>query len=199
MPMGKPHCADCPIQAVRTAAIRHHLRIVGNAAEAEEAMQDTFLKVFTRLNLYQRTECFEAWMHRIAVHTAIDYVRRNEPQWDKVPENYPESDDNGPDEDAVQWFEIRKLPAAQSRHEIQHPENAKRLIVAHIQRTQQTAGRYTRQNSRKIRIRQHHNSGTEEQSIAREVRILRNHHQQTLSRLRESRLVRFVLHTQRTH
>lgn len=79
------------------------LRIVGNAAEAEEAMQDTFLKVFTRLDLYQKTECFEAWMHRIAIHTAIDYVRRNGPQWDEVPENYPYSDDNGPDEDAVQY------------------------------------------------------------------------------------------------
>lgn len=39
------------------------LRIVGNAPEAEEAMQDTFLKIFTRLDQYKDELCFEAWMH----------------------------------------------------------------------------------------------------------------------------------------
>lgn len=52
------------------------LRIVGNSSEAEEAMQDSFLKIFTRLDQYHDGQCFEAWMHRIAIHTAIDYVRR---------------------------------------------------------------------------------------------------------------------------
>ena len=46
------------------------LRIVGNSSEAEEAMQDSFLKIFTRLDQYHDGQCFEAWMHRIAIHTA---------------------------------------------------------------------------------------------------------------------------------
>ena len=60
------------------------LRIVGNASEAEEAMQDSFLKIFTRLGQYQDGQCFEAWMHRIAIHTAIDYVRRQTPDWEEL-------------------------------------------------------------------------------------------------------------------
>ncbi|MCD8263249.1 MAG: RNA polymerase sigma factor [Tannerellaceae bacterium] len=52
------------------------LQIIGNSTEAEEAMQDSFLKIFTRIGQYQPGQCFEAWMHRIAVHTAIDYVRK---------------------------------------------------------------------------------------------------------------------------
>ncbi|MDH6311571.1 RNA polymerase sigma factor (sigma-70 family) [Parabacteroides sp. PFB2-10] len=52
------------------------LRITGNAEEAEEAMQDSFLKVFSRIDQYQEGHSFEAWIHQIAVHTAIDYVRR---------------------------------------------------------------------------------------------------------------------------
>lgn len=39
------------------------LRIVGNSSEAEEAMQDSFLKIFTRLDQYHDGQCFEAWMH----------------------------------------------------------------------------------------------------------------------------------------
>ena len=34
------------------------LRIVGNAPEAEEAMQDTFLKIFDKLDQYHDELCF---------------------------------------------------------------------------------------------------------------------------------------------
>lgn len=71
------------------------LRIVGNVPEAEEAMQDSFLKIFTRLDQYRDGQCFEAWMHRIAVHTAIDYVRRQTPDWEELSDDYTEPDDDG--------------------------------------------------------------------------------------------------------
>lgn len=79
------------------------LRIVGNAPEAEEAMQDTFLKIFTRLDQYRDEQCFEAWMHRIAIHTAIDYIRRRSPEWEELSENYAEPEPDGPDEEEIQY------------------------------------------------------------------------------------------------
>lgn len=80
------------------------LRIVGNPEEAEEAMQDSFLKIFTRIGQYQEGQCFEAWMHRIAVHTAIDYVRRRTQEWVEFTENMaePEEEDE-PDEEEIQY------------------------------------------------------------------------------------------------
>ena len=93
------------------------LRIVGNAPEAEEAMQDSFLKIFTRLDQYQDGQSFEAWMHRIAVHTAIDYVRRQAPDWEELSDNYTEPDDDGPDEEEIRYSvaqvkeACKKLPA----------------------------------------------------------------------------------------
>lgn len=62
-------------------------RIVGNANEAEEAMQDAFLKIFMRIDQYDRSKNFEVWMHRIAVNTAIDYVRRQLPLEEAFSEN----------------------------------------------------------------------------------------------------------------
>lgn len=79
------------------------LRIVGNTAEAEEAMQDTFLKVFTRLDQYRDGQCFEAWMQQIAVHTAIDYVRRQTPDWEELSENFPTTEPEEPDEAEIQY------------------------------------------------------------------------------------------------
>ncbi len=79
------------------------LRIVGNSSEAEEAMQDSFLKVFTRLDQYQDGQCFEAWLHRIAVHTAIDYVRRKTQEWVELSENMTniQTEDDHPDEEDI--------------------------------------------------------------------------------------------------
>ncbi|WP_080906056.1 RNA polymerase sigma factor [Parabacteroides sp. Marseille-P3160] len=62
------------------------LRIVGNSMEAEEAMQDSFLKALTRLEQYHEGQSFDAWLKQIAVHTSIDYVRRKVPDWEELKE-----------------------------------------------------------------------------------------------------------------
>lgn len=79
------------------------LRIVGNTGEAEEAMQDAFLKIFTRIDQYKDGLCFEAWMHRIAVHTAIDHVRRQTPEWEELSDNYAAPDSDEPDEEEIRY------------------------------------------------------------------------------------------------
>lgn len=79
------------------------LRIVGNTSDAEEAMQDSFLKIFTHIDQYKENLCFEAWIHRIAVHTAIDYVRRQTPEWDELSDNYADPGADEPGEDDIQY------------------------------------------------------------------------------------------------
>ncbi len=79
------------------------LRIVGNAAEAEEAMQDSFLKIFSKLDQYQDGQSFEAWIHRIAVHTAIDYVRRQTQEWEELTDNYTEPEDTEADDEDIRY------------------------------------------------------------------------------------------------
>ena len=79
------------------------LRIVGNSGEAEEAMQDSFLKIFTHIDQYKDGQCFEAWIHRIAVHTAIDYVRRQTPEWEELSDNYADPESDGPNEEEIAY------------------------------------------------------------------------------------------------
>ncbi len=93
------------------------LRIVGNSGEAEEAMQDAFLKIFTRIDQYKDYQCFEALITQIAVHTAIDYVRRQNPEWEELSDNYAAPESDGPDEEEIQYSvklikeATQKLPA----------------------------------------------------------------------------------------
>lgn len=89
------------------------LRIVGRAGEAEEAMQDSFLKIFTRLGQYHEGQSFEAWMHRIAVHTAIDYARRELPPTDPLSDNLTFAEEEEPDEEEIRYSVGRVKEAVQ--------------------------------------------------------------------------------------
>ena len=68
-------------------------------------MQDAFLKIFTHIEEYsgEASDAFEAWMRQIAVRTAIDHVRREEPEWEELPANWAIADEEEPDEDAVHY------------------------------------------------------------------------------------------------
>ena len=47
------------------------LRYCPSRAEAEDALQNTFVKIFTRLDQYRGQGPFEAWVRRIAVTTSL--------------------------------------------------------------------------------------------------------------------------------
>jgi RNA polymerase sigma-70 factor, ECF subfamily len=51
------------------------LRHASSAQEAEEILDDVFMKVFKSLPNYDRKKPFKAWFRTIIVHTCIDYYR----------------------------------------------------------------------------------------------------------------------------
>ncbi|MFZ1312044.1 MAG: RNA polymerase sigma factor [Chitinophagaceae bacterium] len=52
------------------------LRYAGNAEEAEDILQEGFIKVFKKLDSFRREGSFEGWVRRIFVNTAIEHFRR---------------------------------------------------------------------------------------------------------------------------
>jgi RNA polymerase sigma-70 factor, ECF subfamily len=48
------------------------LAVLGNAEDAEEAMQDSFVKAFRHLDQFRKESRFSTWLTRIAVNTAIE-------------------------------------------------------------------------------------------------------------------------------
>jgi RNA polymerase sigma factor (sigma-70 family) len=53
------------------------MRYATNKMEAEDMLQDGFLKVFQKINDYRNEGSFEGWIRRIMVNSAIEYYRRN--------------------------------------------------------------------------------------------------------------------------
>jgi RNA polymerase sigma-70 factor (ECF subfamily) len=53
------------------------LRYCPSRAEAEDALQNTFVKLFTRLNQYRADGPFEAWARRVAVRTSLHALEQH--------------------------------------------------------------------------------------------------------------------------
>jgi len=53
------------------------MRYAANTVEAEEIVNDGFLKVFNNLAKFDFSKSFKAWLRTIIVNTAIDYYRKN--------------------------------------------------------------------------------------------------------------------------
>lgn len=58
-------------------SMRICLRYSLHEDEAIEILNDGFMKVFNKLDKYDRKLSFQGWLRRIMVNTAIDYYRRN--------------------------------------------------------------------------------------------------------------------------
>jgi RNA polymerase sigma-70 factor (ECF subfamily) len=54
---------------------RSLLAIVGSAEEAEDALQDAFLKAFQHLSHFERRSKFSTWLVRIAINTGLQRMR----------------------------------------------------------------------------------------------------------------------------
>jgi RNA polymerase sigma-70 factor (ECF subfamily) len=56
------------------------LRLLGDADDAADAAQDTFVSVLTKLDRFRGDAAFTTWVHRIAVNACYDVTRRRRRQ-----------------------------------------------------------------------------------------------------------------------
>lgn len=58
------------------AVFRVAYRVTGNEQDAEDVVQDTFLKAFAELSRFEARSGLGTWLHRIAANCAIDLLRK---------------------------------------------------------------------------------------------------------------------------
>ncbi|HDI83399.1 hypothetical protein DRQ17_07505 [bacterium] len=57
------------------------LRTTGNPQDAEDALQETFIRVFKGIERLKSVESFDVWLMRIAINVARSLVRKREPPY----------------------------------------------------------------------------------------------------------------------
>ncbi|GHU79532.1 RNA polymerase sigma factor [Bacteroidia bacterium] len=101
-------------------------RMLQSQYEAEDAMQESFIKAFSRLDKYDGETPFEAWILRIAINTAIDKLRENQPEWvdyDEKHFHYPEA------EDETEAWELTLEKTQQIKAAIEQLPDTARIII----------------------------------------------------------------------
>ena len=70
------------------------LRIVGDPDDAEDVMQEAFLKAFLKLRSYRGEVRFGAWLKRIVVNKSLDFLRLKK-EWIPLEEAGEPEDEHG--------------------------------------------------------------------------------------------------------
>ena len=87
--------ADClrAEPAAQEALYRHFApRVLGvcvryarSRAQADDWLQETFIRVFGRLEQFRGEGPFDAWVRRVAITTCLDHYRADAPRWRDEP------------------------------------------------------------------------------------------------------------------
>lgn len=62
------------LESHRTALIGHCYRMLGSVSEAEDAVQETMIKAWRRLDQFEGRSTVRTWLYRIATHVCLDQL-----------------------------------------------------------------------------------------------------------------------------
>ena len=93
---------------------RYVLRLVGDAATANDLYQGSWEKIIKARGSYRTDVPFRPWMYRIAHNHVMDHFRRAKPQSELIPDNI-ESGIDGPEEHLLREDRATVLNHAISR------------------------------------------------------------------------------------
>lgn len=93
------------------------MRITRDYMEAEDVLQESFVRAFKNLTSFKGDATFGAWLKRIVINTAINHLKRRRFLYDHLDEKHsdispseePESFSAQPHTSQIQWA-IKKLP-----------------------------------------------------------------------------------------
>ncbi len=89
-------------------------RITGNAEDARDVSQEAFIKAFKSFESYDESSAFSTWLYRIAVNTAIDYVRKRKKEniisfEDYIVDEKNEKSDSGVEEKVISKEGVKNI------------------------------------------------------------------------------------------
>ena len=80
------------VEKYKRMVYRLAMQITKNHADADDVMQETFIKVYRSIQTFRKDAAFETWLYRIAVNEALNFVKRRERQRVSTLETVSESE-----------------------------------------------------------------------------------------------------------
>jgi len=73
---GDPQAFTCLVEFYQKPVYNMCYRMLGNAEDAEDAAQETFMRAYKAIRRYDNKRPFSTWLLSIAAHYCIDQIRR---------------------------------------------------------------------------------------------------------------------------
>lgn len=71
------HAFEELISPYTNALLNYIFRYIKNRDDAEDILQETYLKVYKSIKTFEGNSSFKTWLYRIATNMSIDYLRKN--------------------------------------------------------------------------------------------------------------------------
>lgn len=78
-------------------------RMTGNEHDADEVVQETFLRCYKRLDSFEARSTFSTWLYRIASNCALDLLAKRKQDKMHIVENDGRDDDTDPEERTLDY------------------------------------------------------------------------------------------------
>jgi RNA polymerase sigma-70 factor (ECF subfamily) len=75
------------------AIFRLAFRMTGNEHDAEDIVQETFLRAYRGLDQFEARADFGTWLHRVAINCALDHLRRSKRRGEERKDSPGEEDE----------------------------------------------------------------------------------------------------------
>jgi len=98
------------------------LRMVGNPVEAEDMMQEAFLKAFTKIDTYEGKVSFGAWLKRIVINRSLDELKKRKVKFEELNEKIPDEE--------PEHFEISEIQLEKLKKTIQQLPDGYRVVLS---------------------------------------------------------------------
>ena len=98
------------------------LRMVGNPVEAEDVMQEAFLKAFTKIDTYEGKVSFGAWLKRIVINRSLDELKKRKVKFEELNEKIPDEE--------PEHFEISEIQLEKLKKTIQQLPDGYRVVLS---------------------------------------------------------------------
>jgi RNA polymerase sigma-70 factor (ECF subfamily) len=103
------------------------LRMLNNAFDAEDAMQEAFISAFSNIRNYTGNVTFGAWLKKIIVNKCIDFIRAKKTYAQVLTQMKSETEISA---DAEEQGENIKADANQIKHKINELPDGYRIILS---------------------------------------------------------------------
>ncbi len=84
-------------------------RLMGNAPEAEDMLQESFMDVFRRLDSFRGESSLGAWIKRIVINHCLNQLKKRKVVFQEMTDTYMDAVSETDDEDDVDVYEVKRV------------------------------------------------------------------------------------------